>query len=54
MVIDDVDRQVWELVSNVPLVSKAIAVAAAVLNFLFPGFGTWLAACVSQESVSKT
>ena len=26
MVIDDVDRQVWELVSNVPTVNKPVAV----------------------------
>ena len=26
MVVDDVDRQVWELVSNVPYVGKPVAV----------------------------
>ena len=54
MVIDDVDRQVWEAVSNVPYVSKVVAVIAAVLNFIFPGFGTMVAACAAQDSVSKT
>ncbi len=54
MVIDDMDRHVWELISNVPYVSKAVAVVAAVLNFLFPGLGTVVAACAAQESVSKT
>ena len=54
LVVDDVDRQVWELVSNVPLVSKPVAIVAAVLNFLIPGLGTAIAACASQDVVSKS
>ena len=29
--MDDVDKQVWELTTNVPRVSKPIAIVAAVL-----------------------
>ena len=54
MVVDDVDRQVWALVSNVPYVTKPVAIIAAILNFLLPGFGTMIAACASNETVSKT
>ena len=54
MIIDDVDRQVWELVSNVPNVSKPVAAIQAVFNLIFPGFGTWIAACAAQDNVSKT
>ena len=54
LVVDDVDRQVWGLVSNVPLVSKPVAVVCAVLNFFVPGLGTLVAACTADDSVSKT
>ena len=54
MVVDNIDRQVWELVSNVPYVQKPVAIIAAIFNFLFPGFGTMIAACAAQDNVSKT
>ena len=54
MKIENEDVRVWELVSNVPLVSKPVAVIQAILNFLLPGFGTMVAACASERSVSKT
>ena len=54
MVIDDVDRQVWELLSNVPNVSKPVAVIQAIFNLVFPGVGTWITACAATENVSKT
>ena len=54
MVVDNLDRQVWELVSNVPYVSKPVAIVSAVLNLLIPGFGTMIAACASSDTVSKT
>jgi len=44
----------WAIVSNVPQVSKPIAVIQAVLNFILPGLGTMVAACASEKSVSKT
>ena len=53
MVLDDVDKQVWDLVTNVPSVSKPVAVVAAVLNVFLPGFGTFVAACSAPENVSK-
>ena len=45
IVVDDVDKQVWELVSNVPHVSKPIAVVQCIFNVVLPGFGTCIAAC---------
>ena len=54
MVVDDLDRQVWALVSDVPYLSKPVAIVAAILNFLLPGFGTVLAACAANDTVSKT
>ena len=47
MVVDDVDRRVWALISDVPYVSKPVAIVAAILNFLFPGLGTVVAACAA-------
>ena len=46
MVIDDSDRHIWELVTNVPIVHKNLSFVCAVLNFLLPGLGTLTAACV--------
>ena len=53
MVLDDVDKQVWDLVTNVPFVSKPVAIVSAVLNVFLPGFGTLFAACAAPENVSK-
>ena len=55
MVVDEVDRKVWELVSDVPLVHKYLSIFVALINLIFPGFGTMIASCASSgESVSKT
>ena len=54
MVVDDIDRQVWTLVSNVPLVVKPVAFVCAFLNVFIPGFGTLIAACAADDTVSKT
>lgn len=54
LIVDDQDRKVWELVKNVPHVSKPVAVIQAILNLVFPGIGTMVMACASNESVSKT
>ena len=54
LVVDDSDKKVWELIRNVPQISKPAAVAQAVLNLVFPGIGTIMMACASNESVSKT
>ena len=43
------------MVSDVPYVSKPVAIIAAILNLILPGFGTSLAACMgNNETVSKT
>ena len=52
--VDDVDKHVWELTTNVPRISKPLAIVCAVLNLVVPGLGTLVAACSAQENVSKT
>ena len=42
------------LVSNVPFVTKPVAVVSAILNVLIPGLGTAIAACFADQNVSKT
>ena len=54
MVIDDIDKQVYEMATNVPHVSKPVAAICVVLNLIFPGFGTLVAACSASDNVSKT
>ena len=53
MVVDDVDRQIWELVTNVPRIPKPLAFICAFLNLIIPGFGTIVAACMAPNNVSK-
>ena len=43
--VDEYDKQIFEMLTNVPLVTKPIAIISAILNLLLPGFGTVLAAC---------
>ena len=40
--------------TNVPRVSKPLAIISAFLNLIFPGLGTLFAACAAQDNVSKT
>ena len=47
------DKQVWDLVTIVPTVSKPVAIGSAVVNLLLPGFGTMIAACAAPDTVSK-
>ena len=54
LVIDDIDRQIFELVSIVPQLSKPMAWFCLILNIALPGFGTMLATCSTGETVSKT
>ena len=54
MIIDPIDKQVWDLMADVPYVSKPVAGVSAVVNLLFPGFGTVISACAGSETVSKT
>lgn len=54
MPLDDVDKQVWEQVTNVPKVSKPVAFVAGGMNVILPGWGTMVAACAASENVSKT
>ena len=56
MKVDVYDQQVWDIVRDVPRVNNVVAVIAAILNLILPGFGTIVAACASQgnDTVSKT
>ena len=54
MPIDDIDRQVWQHVTTIPKVSQPVAIVCAVFNLLLPGWGTWIMACASDETVPKT
>ena len=45
MVVDSVDKKIWEMITEMPFVSKFVAVICAVLNLLIPGLGTAVAAC---------
>ena len=48
------DKQVYQLITNVPKVNKIVAAISAVLNVILPGLGTILTACFDEENVSKT
>ena len=54
MVIDEQDKHMWALVTEVPKININVAYGCALLNIFLPGFGTLLAACSSQTIVSKT
>ena len=54
LVVDDIDRQVWEYLTLVPRVGREIAVASLLINLILPGFGTLLSACYASDNVSKT
>ena len=42
------DTRVWELLTNVPRVKNYISYICMVLNVLFPGSGTIVAACAGD------
>ena len=54
MKVDRQDELIWEYMTDVPYVSKPVAGVSAVFNLLFPGFGTWITACVGGDTTSKT
>ena len=54
LVIDDADRHIFELVTNVPAISKNLSYVCCILNLFLPGFGTLVAACSAGDNVSKT
>ena len=43
------DQHFWNLITDVPRVSKPVAVIQAILNLLFPGLGTLVAACGTEN-----
>mmetsp|Transcript_31596 Transcript_31596/g.48305 ORF Transcript_31596/g.48305 Transcript_31596/m.48305 type:complete len:109 (-) Transcript_31596:93-419(-) len=54
MTLDDVDKQIWARVTDVPEVSLVVAIISAILNVFIPGLGTTVTACAAKENVSKT
>ncbi len=54
LTVDDTDRQVWESATNVPRVSFPVAIVCTILNLIIPGLGTLVAACMQEDTVSKT
>ena len=53
LVIDERDRMIWDLITEMPQVNLGVAVAGLVLNVILPGSGTWLCTCVDKQNVSK-
>ena len=51
--LDDKDKKVWELITEVPKMSKIMAIVCLVLNCVFPGIGTIIASFFF-EKWSKT
>ena len=43
------DRDMWDIVMNVPTVDKAVAVFVLLVNIFLPGLGTMIAACTSKS-----
>ena len=52
--VNENDKYIWELVTDVPKVSKEAAVVFIILNFFVPGLGTMFVACSSTGPLSKT
>ena len=54
MKVDEGDVMVWDIMTNVPNVNKAVSVISMILNVLIPGLGTGIAACADMDgNVSK-
>ena len=54
MVRNTDDDLVWDKVKDVPKLSKPIAIVCCLIDIIFPGFGTTIAACMTdEEQVSK-
>ena len=51
--VDEMDRQIWELITHMPKVTKTVAAVCAIVNFFLPGVGTFFLACAA-DNVSKT
>ena len=55
MTINEADKKLWAVVSNVPLLPQHFAYMCAIMNCILPGSGTILATCLSdKQSWSKT
>ena len=55
MNVNEQDKQLWALVSDVPFLEGPYPYLCAILNILLPGSGTIIATCMAgTESWSKT
>ena len=52
-VIDETDKNLWLLITNVPFCEKWVAIVMCILNVLLPGVGTMIAACAGSGVVKK-
>ena len=55
LIVNEADKELWMIVSNVPLLTGPWPYICAILNVVLPGSGTMLAACITEStSWSKT
>ena len=55
LLVDDADRERWNIITDVPLLAGPWPYICAILNVVLPGSGTMLAACIADSpSWSKT
>ena len=47
--VENDDRDMWYIVTNVPRVDKFVAIFVLIVNLFLPGLGTAIAACASKS-----
>ena len=53
-VADPVDKQIWDLVRAVPILTKPLGIICAIINVFLPGWGTMISTCAGGGVVAKT
>lgn len=48
VIIDDTDRHVWNLITEVPRVKMLTAIFSLIMNVFIPGSGTIMITCVAD------
>ena len=51
---NDVDKGIWELITDMPYVNKAVAIVLGIINILIPGLGTVIMSYFYEDSFSKS
>ena len=52
--ISNQDLRVWDLVTDVPIISNVWSYICFFLNVVLPGVGTMLCACLGDANINKT